>query len=53
MIVVEKEMSWLNDIFKLLISPHGEYVAILSEEEQMENDNWFDLADEDLLSRGK
>ena len=54
MIVAEEELSKLNDIFKLLMSLHREYGAMLSEEEQMENGDWFDLVDEEyLLSREK
>ena len=41
-------------MFKLFIGMHREHGAMLSEEEQMENDNWFDLVDEKyLLSNGK
>ena len=50
MIVAEEELSKLNDIFKLLMSLHREYGAMLSEEEQMENEDWFDLVDEEFFA---
>ena len=50
MIVAEEELSKLNDIFKLLMSLHREYGAMLSEEEQMENGDWFDLVDEEVFA---
>ena len=40
----------LNDIFKLLMSLHREYSAMLSEEEQMENDDWFDFVEEEVFA---
>ena len=43
-------MSKLNDIFKLLMSLHREYSAMLSEEEQMENDDWFDFVEEEVFA---
>ena len=43
-------MSQLNDMFKLLMSLHREYGAMLSEEEQMENEDWFDLVDEEFFA---
>ena len=43
MIAVEEEMLQLNGIFKLLMTLHREYGVMLSEEQQMENDNWFDF----------
>ena len=45
-----KEMSQLNDLFKLLMSLHREYGAILSKEKQMENDDSFDLTDEEVFA---
>ena len=45
-----EEMSQLNDMFKLLMSLHREHVAMLSEEEQMKNDDWFDLVDEEVFA---
>ena len=32
------------------MSLHKEYGAMLSEEEQVENDNWFDLVDEEVFA---
>ena len=43
MIAVEEEMLQLNGIFKLLMTLHREYGVSLSDEQQMENDNWFDF----------
>ena len=40
----------LNEMFKLLMSQHREYGAMLSEEEQMENNDWFDLVDEEVFA---
>ena len=37
-------------MFKLLMSLHREYGATLKEEEQMENDDWFDLVDEEVFA---
>ena len=48
--IAHKEMLQLNDMLKLLMSLHREYGVILSEEEQMENDNWFDLVDEGVFA---
>ena len=50
MIAVEEEMSQLNDMFKLLISLHREYGVMLSEKEQKENDDSFDLVDEEVFT---
>ena len=50
MIAIKEEMSQLNDLFKLLISLHREYGAMLSEEKQMDNDYWFDLVDEKIFA---
>ena len=50
MIAVKEEMLQLNDMFKLLMSLHMEYGAIVSEEDQMENDEWFDLVDEEVFA---
>ena len=49
-IAVEEEMSQLNDMFKLLMSLHRKYGAMLSEEEQMENYDWFYLVDEEVFA---
>ena len=50
MIAVKEEMSQLNDMFKLLMSLHQEYRAMLSEKEQIKNDDWFNLVDEEVLA---
>ena len=50
MITVKEEISQPNDMFKLFIPLHREHGAMLSEEEQMENDNWFDLVDEEVFA---
>ena len=47
---VEDEMLQLNDMFKLLMSLHSEYDALLSEEEHVENDDWFDLVYEEVFA---
>ena len=39
-VIEEEEMSQLNDMFG----------AMLSEEEQMENDDWFDFVDEEVFT---
>ena len=39
-----------NEMFKLIMSLHKEYGAMLSEEEQVKNDNWFDLVDEEVFT---
>ena len=49
MIAVEEEMLHLNDMLKLLMPLHRAYGTMLSEEEQMENDDWFDLVDEEVI----
>ena len=49
-IAVEEEMSQLNDTFKLLMSLHREHGSMLSEEEQMETGDWFDLVDEEVFA---
>ena len=50
MIPVEEEMLQLNNMFKLLISLLREYSVTLSEKQQMENDDWFDLSDEEVFA---
>ena len=50
MIAVKEEMSQLNDMFKLLMSLHQEYRAMLSEKEQIKNDDWFNLVDEEVVA---
>ena len=50
MIAVEEEMLQLNDMFKLLMSLHREYGVVLSEEGQMENDDWFNLVDQEAFA---
>ena len=37
-------------MFKLLMSLHKEYGATLHEKEQMENDEWIDLTDEEVFA---
>ena len=50
MIAIEEEMSQHNDMFKVLMSLHREYGVMLSKEEQIENDDWFDHGDEELFA---
>ena len=50
MIAVEEEMLQFNVMFKLLMSLHRECGAMLCEEEQMENDDWFDFVDEEAFA---
>ena len=39
MIAAEEPMSQFNDMFKLLMSLHREYGAMMSEQKKMENDD--------------
>ena len=45
MVAVEEEVAQFNDLFKMLLSIHGEYNTLLEDEERAVDDDWFDDLD--------
>ena len=42
---MEEEVAQFNDLFKMLLSIHGEYNTLLEDEERAVDDDWFDDLD--------
>ena len=42
---VEEQFAQFNDLFKMLLSMHEEYNALLEDEERAVEDDWFDDLD--------
>ena len=45
LVAVEEELAQLNDLFKMLVSIHEEYNALLEDEERAVEDDWFNDLD--------
>ena len=45
LVAVEEELAQLNDLFKMLMSIHEEYNALLEDEERAVEDDWFNDLD--------
>ena len=45
LVAVEEELAQFNDLFKMLLSMHEEYNALLEDEERAVEDDWFDDLD--------
>ena len=49
-VAVEEEMGQYNDILKMLMSLNDEYAKMLDAEEQIKNDEWVELLDEEVFN---
>ena len=53
-IAVKKELAQLNDLFKMLLSIHGEYSQALDDDKRADEDDWFDDLDNTVCTcKGK
>ena len=49
-VAVQEEMAQFNDLFKMLLSAHEEYNALLEDEARDKKDEWFDEIDNPVFS---
>ena len=41
-VAVQEEMAQFNDLFKILLSPHEKYNALIEDEARVKDDKYFD-----------